>query len=518
MDQPSHRSIALASIVVFLIAILLRVPSCYESFWVDELHSAWCVWDDLGDVAQRADIGHQSPFYFTGLWFWKQFVGNSELALRMSSVLAVAVGCSVLTAGIAKYSHSVLAGATAGAVLAIENNSIFFGTELRPFAFVILFASMATVCFANLASLTSRHGDRRSWIGLIIAILLAALCQPTSLGVLWLLPAALGCLWLWQDRRQCFRITLTDGLLLIAVAAVTFALWSMTLEESWGQRGTWASFASATSILQAWQAWDWTWLGSVPLAMLALTFWTSHTGGNKIFGITILMALLAVIGTLSYWLVAWMEWLPLWHRRYFVAVLPILAFVSGGSIAVVSQCDRVRKLAPLLAICIVGGLMYRQDMYRSLARYPVAFAVRGEDWRGAIEWINSEAKSNDRIYLESGLIESNRWLSGAGIRMGGTKSPWLPNQEQRRYLLYPTQGPYQLDHPVEVINADLALPLEVLYDDRNRIFLIVRRPENKIQIDPTKWGWVYGNRNPSEIKSFGNVTAISMITSDETQE
>jgi len=148
MDHPSGRSIgpvshttlsiAAGSIVVFAVAVALRLPSCYESLWVDELHSAWCVWDDLSDVAPRADIGHQSPFYFLGLWFWKQVFGGSELALRMSSVLAVAASCSVLTLGVARWSGSVIAGVTAGAILAIETNSIFFGTELRPFALVIL--------------------------------------------------------------------------------------------------------------------------------------------------------------------------------------------------------------------------------------------------------------------------------------------------------------------------------------------------------------------------------------------
>ena len=62
MERPSARSIVTASIVVFAVALLLRIPSCYESFWVDELHSAWCVWDNLADVPARAEIGHQSPF------------------------------------------------------------------------------------------------------------------------------------------------------------------------------------------------------------------------------------------------------------------------------------------------------------------------------------------------------------------------------------------------------------------------------------------------------------------------
>ena len=67
---------ALVACIVFLIACGLRIPSCYESLWLDELHSAWAVWDGLGEVATRAELGNQTPFYFFGLWLWKELVGG----------------------------------------------------------------------------------------------------------------------------------------------------------------------------------------------------------------------------------------------------------------------------------------------------------------------------------------------------------------------------------------------------------------------------------------------------------
>jgi len=523
MDHPSGRSIgpvsdatlsiAAGSIMVFAVAVALRLPSCYESLWVDELHSAWCVWGDLGDVAPRADIGHQSPFYFLGLWFWKQIFGGSELALRLSSVLAVAASCSLLTLGVARWSGSVIAGVTAGTVLAIEINSIFFGTELRPFALVILFSSIAIVCFARLASLSSRHLDRRSWVGMVVAILIAAVCQPTSLGVLILLPIALGSLWLWRDRRQLFRFTLSDGLLLLSTAAVGFALWSMTLHESWGERQTWASFASATSIWQVWRAWDWTLLWCVPIALMIPTFWIGRSDDvTRLSTATLLLASIALIGTLGYWIVSWNHWLPLWHRRYFIAALPILAFVAGGSVATTVKSAKTYQLAPLIAICLVFGLIYRQNMHRSLLRYPVALVSRGEDWRGAIAWVRREARSNDQIYLESGLIESRQWLTGIHREIDGRVLQRLGTKEQLHYLCYPTSGPYSLNQTVDPIGEDLDIPLRVLNDNAKQVFLIVRRPASRISIGPTKWGWVYGNRTPKEIKSFGNVTVIWLPT------
>ncbi len=506
---PSNRSIAILSIVVFALAVALRLPWCLESFWVDELHSAWCVWDGLEAVALRAKMGHQSPFYFLGLWFWKQFIGDSELALRTSSVFAGAASCWVLTVGIIRWSNSLAAGVTAGLILAVESNSIFFGTELRPFAFVMLLASVAIVCFAELASLHSRFQSPRSWLGMNIAILFAAVCQPTSLGVLILLPVVLWFNWLSADRRQLFRASLSDCLLLISGVAVALALWSLTLDESWRQRTNWSSFASATSIWQVWQVWDWTWLWCLPVGLLLAAIGICRSDElTRLARPTFLLALIAVLGTLGYWLVAWIEWLPLWHRRYLIAVLPVLAFLSGGCVAVISRTDRIAKLAPLIAVCLLCGLIYRQDLHRLLQRYPVVAAMRGEDWRGAIDWVRDESGPSDQIYLDSGLIESQRIFAAVYRGIDGATLAPRPSEKQLRYLCYPVEGPYRLERPVEAIGADLEIPIEILNDNTKQIFVIARRPANQISIDSTKWGWVYGNRKPSQIKAFGNVTVI----------
>ena len=147
---PTQRAVLIAATAVFAIAIALRMPSCYESFWLDELHSAWTVWDDLSAVTSRAEAGHQSPLYYQGLWLWKQLAGSSELGMRLSSVLATALSCVVLTIGVARWSGVLSAGITAGMVLAIERNAIFFGTEIRPYAWILLLASIAQVCLLNL--------------------------------------------------------------------------------------------------------------------------------------------------------------------------------------------------------------------------------------------------------------------------------------------------------------------------------------------------------------------------------
>jgi hypothetical protein len=230
---------------------------------------------------------------------------------------------------------------------------------------------------------------------------------------------------------------------------------------------------------------------------------------------TVLIALIAVAVTLAYWVGSRIGWLPLWHRRYFIAVLPMFAVVTGGCVATVADSIRFRRLAPYVCIFLIAGLVYRQSMHLSLRNYPVAYAVRGEDWRGAVKWVRNRAEPTDRIYIESGLIESTGWSRRAGALMKGAyPDPFTiyvqPDADQSRYMCFPVDGPYRLDQPTEPVGADLMFPLEVLNNDADQVFILVRRPPDRISIDPTKWGWVYGNRIPETIKSFGNVTVIQL--------
>ncbi len=123
--------------MVFVVALLLRLPSCYESFWLDELHTAWAIWEDLTDVAPRAEVGNQTPLYFQLMWLWKQLAGQSEVALRLSSVLAVSLASALLVIAVCKTSKRLAAGILSGLVLAVESNAIFFGTELRAYAWLM---------------------------------------------------------------------------------------------------------------------------------------------------------------------------------------------------------------------------------------------------------------------------------------------------------------------------------------------------------------------------------------------
>ncbi len=485
------RAIIVVAVAAFSTSIALCVPSCYESFWLDELHSAWTVAGDLGDVVPRARLGHQSPFYFVGLWFWKQAFGESELALRISSVLAVATSCLVLTIGVARWTRSIVAGGTAGMVLAIESNSLFFATELRPYAFVILFTSLATSFLLRLLTVCSRHDHRFTWSGLILTILLATLCQPTAIGILGFFPAVLLTVWFIRDRGQLFKFSPLDGLLVLATMLVGFSLWSVTLGESWAQRMQWASFAKATRVSEIWQVWDWTWLLLVPLGFLmvaAILATIRRQSIRELSSGTLALAAIAVAGTILFWTVSRLEWVPVWHRRYFIAVLPLLACVIGGCVGALSKAVPAgipSMVAGLLsAAVIVIGLADQQGLLVRLSDYPVALVTRGEDWRGAVDWVRSNAHPSDEVFLHSGMIEAPMAIADPLLKQ---LSP-----TQIEYLQFPTRGPYDLGRTVSVGRLDFALHTK---SGVQRTFLISRGILNPSHF-PAGW----------QMMRFGNVT------------
>lgn len=499
-QPPSGRGVIAAALLVFAISMALRMPSCYESFWLDELHSAWSVWGSLSEVGPRAVAGHQTPFYFLGLWIWKQFVGDSELALRLSSVLAMSLASVILLIGVARWSRSLAAGITSGLVLAIENNAIFFGTELRPYATVVLCSSIAHVAFLALLETESRLKLRGRWSGLIIAILLAFMIQPTSIGVLALLPISLMVRWSLIDLRRLSRFGVTDGLLLLTTATTMLAIWFMTLGESWQQRAHWSAFASANHIGEIMQVWDWLWLLVVPLIAVCLAVVLRHrsdvSAAVRRPGVaTGVLALVAVTATCLYWTVSWLEWAPIWHRRYFVALLPTFACIGGGAVAAIvaaSKSDPFGRRGTLVSIStaalLLVGLGTAQRIYQRLVEYPVALAVRGEDWRSANQWVNDNARIGDIVLLESGLIEAkgqlpDEVLSGSDgivqIRAIG-QEPGRGSPSALEYLLFPVRGPYSIPHHVG-LHPWGAVRDPTDADALSRVYFLIRRPASQLE-------------------------------------
>ena len=505
-----------AAAAVFLIAVALRVPSCFESFWVDELHSAWTIWGEFGDVFSRARIGNQTPFYFVGLWCWKNTIGESEVALRMTSVLATALAASIVTIGITRWSKCLVGGTAAGMVLAAETNAIFYGTELRPFACLILASTIAGLGFLRLVSRPDANGDR-TWFAFVLVMLAASLLQPTSLGVLiWLFVGLVGFRMAAVDFGP--RISIAGALLATAVLAVGWTLWQTTLASSWRARSNWATFAKAPQWHDAANLWDWWWLWLVPVVLI----FVPHGGclpnrySSRQKTALALISGACVLTTVSFWGVSRLDWVHLWHRRYAISLLPLFAILMGAAVSRFENPNlRIQFPAIGIAAVLLFGLMNSQDVLRTALTRPDRLAYRGEDWRGAVQWLNDNATTSDRVFIDSGLIEASarqyRWY----------RDEYSPRTE---YLQYPVMGPYQtfLVRPFASVGGlgdvfrylrfkrqSYIVRVDPFPDRQHRIFLLVRRPARQINVSKLVSGARISTKDVA-VEAFGGVSVLTV--------
>ena len=426
----------LVSFLVCALAILFRVPSCDESFWLDELHSAWVIADGWDEVSGRAAIGNQTPYYFQTLWLWQRLVGDGEWALRMSSVLATSLAASVLVLGVAGQTQRISAGIIAGGIVAVDPNAVFFGTELRPYAFVMLWAALAS--WTAMKSMTSETHRGCYRFAMVLSVSLAALIHPTSLGVLGPL-ACLTLLVAWSARR-C-SLCRWDVIALVVVFATGWLLFQSSLPESWSRRDQWRAFGVATGRQQLWLAWAWVPLVIVPagvgLIWIVVTGIRKKTIEDSFVGLIPLVA--GLLGTGLFFYASYFDWVPLWHRRYFVASLPLLAW-SAGAMATFSlpRNGIGRGVAAVSVVGVLSCLLWYQGTWEILKSGKVPMQRRGEPWREAVAIIQGQRKLGDQVWLDTGLIEASFFRQPMDAIEPKTERQW-------EYLGFPLRGPYPLE-------------------------------------------------------------------------
>ncbi len=466
------------AVIVFLVAFALRWPSCGESFWVDELHTAWCAFADLSGVGRRAVIGNQQGGYFYAMYAWRHLmsVGVTEVygveaAMRSTSVLLTAFSAAGLVWGVSRVSGSLIGGVAAGLALSLESNAIFFGTELRPYAAVVFLATvvlglMASVMEENrerVADCDDASRSRIGWLGALNRIMVhglvmvAAAVHVTSLTVLAVLLLVFAVIDWWSNRedssakRSVVMINGAAGVLWVLLAIG----WLREHESLWQTRNAWTSFANAQSWGQIWGMWPWASLVILPLVATRLQRLRGRLVASlccdAVVSRLIVIAVLSVlIATIACFVLSLWGGVALWHRRYLVASLPLLCAAMG--LAIGSMTRREKKATAsgvnaneVLAIFVAAGclllMVYQQGTLNRLCRGEVRLAQRGEDWESAIEFAGRSVSSRDSVWVDAGLIEQNG------------QPTLVDNPELEEYLRYVTGGPYTLGDQVKAIGV-----------------------------------------------------------------
>jgi mannosyltransferase len=212
--------VALATLAVTLWKI--QVPS----FWRDEGATQAATQRSFADLIAmlgRVDVVHGA--YYVLMWPEVRLAGDSELALRLPSALAMAAAAALITVT-GRRLVSRRAGLAAGLTFAALPAVSWFAQDARPFALETAAGAAASYFLVRLAG----DDGRRRWACLYAASL-AAVGLANVFGLL-LIPAHAATLAAWrgQQPRQAVRRRW-----LLAVTTTCLALLPLIL-AAWAQR------------------------------------------------------------------------------------------------------------------------------------------------------------------------------------------------------------------------------------------------------------------------------------------
>ncbi|QDS93768.1 hypothetical protein FF011L_25410 [Roseimaritima multifibrata] len=540
----SRRRLTLLSLGLAVLTVALRWSFCHESLWVDELHSAWAVWDELALVSERSSAGNQTPWYFWGLWAWKQIFGGSEVALRAPSLLASAISVFAITWAAAVHSRQFVVGLLAGGLLAVEFRAVEFGTEVRVYALLIVLSILSargwlTVLESSESSDAVETPWSLPWFRKVAMIWLpgfaAVLLHPTAALTVGMLAAVGGVLGITTQKRVRTAIYAAAGS--IGFVLLALAVNGVAVRNVWSIRHQWAQFAIPRSGIELYRMWPWQLVIAAVLALIVVVVGCRVFCGNRAktegtkqpkSNAALLCLGTVLAATTLCWVVAFLEWLPMWHVRYLIGLLPLMMWGTAdlwGIVFAKMNCTRMRFLTAsmngAIAVCLVGWLVHSQGtwwLWMPTKPNVPNVVLRGEDWRSAIAWLQDHRQANEPVYLGAELIESSLLTDGVEDASA---------DRLKEYLLFPTSGPYAID-----VKEPLGLAFLSMRSDLKRI--LAPSPQQGVKVrwlvyrmDEASVEQAYNQANLPDIASpaiartngateaFGGVTIVRLETQAE---
>lgn len=428
-----------------------------DPLWLDELHSVWTIDHDFSEVQQAAAHGNQAPLYFWILKYVNSGDLDSPIGYRWLSILSGIL--ATLSAGYVVYywSKSVIASTLTIWVTAIEPSFIFYGSEARPYALLMLIAIWQFFFFSkcsiadrdpadSVQSLDLPSQDANRSRLLVMTILTAILLLVHYTGLLLVLTEiAIASLLAVLNRNRYQYRHLGIGLL-ISTTIITLSIQFGTLSAIFDSREQWNSLSSIEGLLQPYRT-SLIYLGIVPLmillAMLAFSKRFNALVTNSQLGIVIICVLAwAITPILLSGLFHRIGWAPLAIYRYSVTGAVAFPIFAGLTIGMINRKTVQATLALLIVAANVAGPIPEYDD-RSAVRFryaneflvqaaPLAWSgksirMRYESWDSVSNLIQ---ESDAQILLFSNLLEDH-------ILIEVDRSQAATDTRLLRYLKFP---------------------------------------------------------------------------------
>ena len=146
-----------------ILGIALRLDGIGSSLWLDEFGTLWTVEGSLRTAWGRASTFHgQTPFYYTFAWLSIRLLGESEISLRLPSLIFGLATWVALGVGAWKL-FGYRAGVLAIFVAAIDPTLIHASADARPYALAYLMLTLTLLGFIG-TCLKAERGTRALWV------------------------------------------------------------------------------------------------------------------------------------------------------------------------------------------------------------------------------------------------------------------------------------------------------------------------------------------------------------------
>lgn len=395
----SHFEGCIIGSAALLVFLLLWFPHLGGTLWLDETLSYWVVKDSFSDALRRSWSHHgQSPLYYLCLWLVVQIAGDSELSLRILSLISVAAGLLVLFKVYVALFDRRLAIYTILSFfcLGLSSSWVYYARPYGLAFFLSLFSFWQLLKWSRTPNWFSALAYTLSAVALIYCHYLFALVLFAHLGF-----------FLGHSVKQ--PKALKKVLRVTAVALVLlFPL-----------------FPQLVSLLGRKESLDWGYSpSSLEYAEAFLAPWTSFS----------LLAALAVA-----WMAGELKWQPIYLKRlhtraqwwvliwWLAPVLGCVLLSASASVSIVASRYYVGQIPALSILC--GLVLTSLGVFQVRVIAAVAFALFSlataqvypnwieENWASPAKYIKRLDLDRDvPILLFTGLIESYQvdWLSDPG--------------------------------------------------------------------------------------------------------
>ena len=390
----SRMAIAATFLALFVLGLLLRLDSIAASLWIDEFGTFWVAEPDLAAMLRRCwEFQGQSPLYYALPWASIHLLGESEIALRLPSLVLGGLSVAVIAACAHTFGGAKAAW-YAAALFWLSGPAVEYGVAARPYGLVLFTVALAIAGFV----MAVRRGDRGARMLWIVGGASVAWAHyvhyPIVIG-LAVAYATVPTLRLRYPVRRFFADAVAQGALVGLCVPQILALFARRSALAWIDQFNYgafieplAAFAPAVLIVHGRRAR----LGNV-----------EHDEPSITRGL--LICILFHIAVLE---AAAMLGVNLLHGRYFVSAVVPAVLLASVALARARRGEAVVVVAAF-AIITGAGLLATKSVTGTFS------GIGYEDWRGAVADLSTRIRGqrDPLVFYRSGFVEEDAAPLGA---------------------------------------------------------------------------------------------------------